>query len=220
MATYRRPASLIGLTDYILPDWDDGAVGQVLAKKDADEMEWVSGSTTAGGTSVVHGAVNYTAAAQTVEDHIVGIDAAFGASARYTELVNLTANTPLAVQHNLGEQYPHVMVYDSTGNQVWLDVTATSSNTVTVESSSSATGLTVVVTAGRSPATTYIATGLTLTAAVPSTITHALDQQFVNVVVYNSANELVIVDVALVSSSQIALTSSVTLSNVKVFITK
>ena len=79
MATYRRPASLIGLTDYILPEWEDGDVGNVLVKKNDQELEWQLQSGTASNIEVAATPTNYTTAGASVEQHLVGVDDKFGA---------------------------------------------------------------------------------------------------------------------------------------------
>jgi len=45
MTTFRRSASLVGLVDHVLPQWDDGSVGQYLVKADSQNYAWSNGPT-------------------------------------------------------------------------------------------------------------------------------------------------------------------------------
>ena len=58
---------------------------------------------------------------------------------------SLTANTGLALTHNLGEQLVHVSAMDGSGNKVELEVVYTSSTVVTVKSTVSLTGIDIAV---------------------------------------------------------------------------
>jgi hypothetical protein len=58
---------------------------------------------------------------------------------------SLTANTGLALTHNLGERLVHVSAMDGSGNKVELEVVYTSSTVVTVKSTVSLTGIDIAV---------------------------------------------------------------------------
>jgi hypothetical protein len=58
---------------------------------------------------------------------------------------SLTANTGLALTHNLGEQLVHVSAMDGSGNKVELEVVYTSSSVVTVKSTVGLTGIDIAV---------------------------------------------------------------------------
>jgi hypothetical protein len=58
---------------------------------------------------------------------------------------SLTANTGLALTHNLGERLVHVSAMDGSGNKVELEVVYTSSSVVTVKSTVSLTGIDIAV---------------------------------------------------------------------------
>jgi hypothetical protein len=58
---------------------------------------------------------------------------------------SLTANTGLALTHNLGEQLVHVSAMDGSGNKVDLEVVYTSSSVVTVKSVQNLTGIDIAV---------------------------------------------------------------------------
>ena len=58
---------------------------------------------------------------------------------------SLTANTGLALTHNLGEQLVHVSAMDGSGNKVELEVVYTSSTVVTVKSTVSLSGIDIAV---------------------------------------------------------------------------
>ena len=58
---------------------------------------------------------------------------------------SLTANTGLALTHNLGEQLVHVSAMDGSGNAVDLEVVYTSSSVVTVKSVQNLTGIDIAV---------------------------------------------------------------------------
>lgn len=58
---------------------------------------------------------------------------------------SLTANTGLALTHNLGEQLVHVSAMDGSGNAVELEVVYTSSSVVTVKSTVNLTGIDIAV---------------------------------------------------------------------------
>ena len=57
---------------------------------------------------------------------------------------SLTANTGLALTHNLGERLVHVSAMDGSGNKVELEVVYTSSTVVTVKSTVSLSGIDIV----------------------------------------------------------------------------
>ena len=58
---------------------------------------------------------------------------------------SLTANTGLALTHNLGERLVHVSAMDGSGNKVELEVVYTSTSVVTVESVQNLTGIDIAV---------------------------------------------------------------------------
>lgn len=58
---------------------------------------------------------------------------------------SLTANTALALTHNLGEQLVHVSAMDGSGNKVELEITYTNSNSVSVKSAVALTGIDIAV---------------------------------------------------------------------------
>lgn len=58
---------------------------------------------------------------------------------------SLTANTGLALTHNLGEQLVHVSAMDGSGNAIELEVVYTSSSVVTVKSTVNLTGIDIAV---------------------------------------------------------------------------
>jgi hypothetical protein len=58
---------------------------------------------------------------------------------------SLTANTGLALTHNLGERLVHVSAMDGSGNAVELEVVYTSSTVVTVKSTVNLTGIDIAV---------------------------------------------------------------------------
>ena len=58
---------------------------------------------------------------------------------------SLTANTALALTHNLGERLVHVSAMDGSGNKVELEITYTNSNSVSVKSAVALTGIDIVV---------------------------------------------------------------------------
>src|SRR6056300_1614681 len=58
---------------------------------------------------------------------------------------SLTANTGLALTHNLGERLVHVSAMDGSGNKVELEVVYTSSTVVTVKSTVSLSGIDIAV---------------------------------------------------------------------------
>jgi len=58
---------------------------------------------------------------------------------------SLTANTALALTHNLGERLVHVSAMDGSGNKVELEVTYTNSNSVSVKSTVALTGIDIAV---------------------------------------------------------------------------
>ena len=61
---------------------------------------------------------------------------------RYETSVTLSANTPAAINHNLGKQLVHVSAMDASGNKIELNVVYSNTNSLTVESVS---GITVTV---------------------------------------------------------------------------
>ena len=70
MTTFRRSSSLIGLVDHVLPEWEDGNTGQLLAKSTDTSYDWVDGpggvSLTAFG-AVGDGVTDDTTAVQAAE---------------------------------------------------------------------------------------------------------------------------------------------------------
>jgi len=58
---------------------------------------------------------------------------------------SLTANTALALTHNLGEQLVHVSAMDGSGNKVELEITYTNANAVSVKSTVGLTGIDIAV---------------------------------------------------------------------------
>ena len=58
---------------------------------------------------------------------------------------SLTANTALALTHNLGKQLVHVSAMDGDGNKVELEITYTNANSVSVKSTVGLTGIDIAV---------------------------------------------------------------------------
>jgi hypothetical protein len=58
---------------------------------------------------------------------------------------SLTANTALALTHNLGKQLVHVSAMDGSGNKVELEITYTNANSVSVKSTVGLTGIDIAV---------------------------------------------------------------------------
>ena len=58
---------------------------------------------------------------------------------------SFTAETAKTLTHNLGKKYVHVSIYDSSDNLVHAEVSLTDANNLTVTTSASLTGVTVVV---------------------------------------------------------------------------
>lgn len=58
---------------------------------------------------------------------------------------SLTANTALALTHNLGKQLVHISAMDGSGNKVELEITYTNANSVSVKSAVGLTGIDIAV---------------------------------------------------------------------------
>ena len=108
---------------------------------------------------------------------------------------SFTAQTTVTVTHNLGDVNPLVQVYDSNNEQITPNVIdVIDGNNVQVDFSSSTTGfITVHGGIGIDIGTTaYYSQAFTSQTSV--VVAHGLGQQYVQVQVFNSSNELIIPD--------------------------
>lgn len=106
MTTFRRNKSLVGQVDHILPDWEDGDVGDYLVKGSTDSYIW--DRTSAGGVSVkAYGAVgdgttDDTAAIQLAIDSVTAGETIFFPDGVYrcTDNITIDKNIKLEAEHS------------------------------------------------------------------------------------------------------------------------
>ena len=103
------------------------------------------------------------------------------------------AATTWTITHNMGFQYPNVDVYDSNDKLVIpTEITATSSNVLTVTFDSPVSGIATLSTGGSATAGGRTYKHTQSTAATTWTVSHSLEYQYPAVTVYDGNNDVVI----------------------------